>query len=86
MESKKINQINETSNLRERKTSKEKLIILRELLSDKIPIGKVSEKYGIHLNVIYNWQKTFFEKMRDGYNKVRRQSVIDYLYNFWRRN
>lgn len=47
---------------RKRMSAKEKMIILRELLENKVQIGELSEKYGIHPNVIYNWKKTLFEK------------------------
>ncbi|MEW6509257.1 MAG: transposase, partial [Bacteroidota bacterium] len=38
------------------------MLILRELLENKVQIGELSEKYGIHPNVVYNWKKTLFEK------------------------
>jgi transposase len=47
---------------RKRFSSKEKMIILRELLENKVQIGELSEKYHIHPNVIYNWKKILFEK------------------------
>lgn len=47
---------------RKRMNAKEKMMILRELLENKVQIGELSEKYGIHPNVIYNWKKTLFEK------------------------
>jgi transposase-like protein len=47
---------------RKRMKAKEKMMILRELLENKVQIGELSEKYGIHPNVIYNWKKTLFEK------------------------
>ncbi len=43
-------------------SGKEKMIILRELLENKVPIGELAEKYHIHPNVIYNWKKILFEK------------------------
>lgn len=47
---------------RRRLSGKEKMMILRELLENKIPIGELAEKHHIHPNVIYNWKKTLFEK------------------------
>lgn len=47
---------------RKRLSSKEKMMILREFLENKVQIGEISEKYHIHPNVIYNWKKTLFEK------------------------
>jgi len=53
---------NGTSRLRGRMSAKEKMMILRELLENKVQIGELSEKYHIHPNVIYNWKKILFEK------------------------
>ena len=47
---------------RKRFSSKEKMMIFRELLENKVQIGELSEKYHIHPNVIYNWKKILFEK------------------------
>lgn len=49
--------------MRERKhySSEQKVIILRELLENNIPISQVAEKYGVHVNDIYNWKKRLFE-------------------------
>jgi len=47
---------------RKRLRGKEKMMILRELLENKVQIGELSEKYHVHPNVIYNWKKTLFEK------------------------
>jgi transposase-like protein len=38
------------------------MIVLREVLENKVQIGELSEKYSIHPNVIYSWKKTLFEK------------------------
>ena len=42
-------------------TAEEKAIILREHLDNSVQISELSEKYGIHPNVIYNWKKRLFE-------------------------
>jgi len=47
---------------RKRLSAKEKMMILRELLENKVQIGELAVKYGIHPNLIYNWKKTLFEK------------------------
>lgn len=47
---------------RKRMNAQEKMMILRELLENKIQIGELAEKYKIHSNVIYNWKKILFEK------------------------
>lgn len=45
-----------------RMNAKEKILILRELLENKVQIGELAEKYHLHPNVIYNWKKILFEK------------------------
>lgn len=45
-----------------RYTAEEKVKILREHLENQVPVGELSEKYGIHPNAIYLWKKEFFEK------------------------
>lgn len=47
---------------KKRMNAEQKIMILRELLENKMQIGELSEKYGIHPNVIYNWKKILFEK------------------------
>ncbi len=37
-----------------------KVMILRELLDNQVPAGKLSEEYGIHINLIYKWKKELF--------------------------
>jgi len=34
---------------------------LREHLKNQVPISVVCEKYGIHPNIFYRWEKQFFE-------------------------
>ncbi len=46
---------------RKRYTPEQKIIILRELLENNMPISQVAEKYGVHTNDIYNWKKKLFE-------------------------
>lgn len=43
-------------------SSKDKVLILRELLENKTPINQLAEKYEIHPNDIYNWRKKLFEE------------------------
>jgi transposase len=49
--------------MKERKhySAEQKVIILRELLENNVPISQVAEKYGVHPNDIYNWKKKLFE-------------------------
>lgn len=47
---------------KKRMNAQEKIMILRELLENKVQIGELAEKYKLHPNVIYNWKKILFEK------------------------
>lgn len=53
--------------MRERKhySSEQKVIIVRELLENNVPISQLAEKYQVHVNDIYNWKKRLFEGARD---------------------
>lgn len=42
-------------------TAEQKVIILRELLENNVPISQLAEKYQVHPNDIYNWKKKLFE-------------------------
>jgi len=48
---------------RERKhySPDQKVIILRELLENNLPISQIAEKYQVHVNDVYNWKKKLFE-------------------------
>ena len=46
-------------------SAEQKIIILRELLENNIPISHVAEKYNVHVNDIYNWKKKLFESASD---------------------
>jgi transposase-like protein len=49
--------------MRERKyySPEQKVIIVRELLENNVPISQIAEKYQVHVNDIYNWKKRLFE-------------------------
>ncbi|KAF0143219.1 MAG: transposase [Ignavibacteria bacterium] len=49
--------------MRQRKhyTAEQKVMILRELLDNDIPISQLAEKYEVRPNDIYNWKKKLFE-------------------------
>ena len=38
-----------------------KMEILREHLKNKVPVSEICEKYGIHPNIFYKWEKQLFE-------------------------
>ena len=69
---------------RQRFNPEKKLEILREYLKNRVPLSELCEKYGIHPNVVYRWEKQFFEggiaifsgRHRDaGYGKAKEQRL-----------
>jgi transposase len=52
---------------RERKfySPEQKVIIIRELLENNVPISQLAEKYQVHPNDIYNWKKKLFEGAKE---------------------
>jgi transposase len=65
----------------------QKVIIVRELLENNIPISQLAEKYQVHPNDIYNWKKKLFEgavesfksKLPNQANKSAEQKKIEKL-------
>lgn len=53
--------------MRQRKhyTPEQKVMILRELLENNIPISQLADKYEVRPNDIYNWKKKLFESATD---------------------
>ena len=53
--------------MRERKrySPEKKVLIVRELLENNVPISHLAEKYQVHVNDIYNWKKKLFEGAKD---------------------
>jgi len=56
-----------TENKRARKhySPDQKVLILRELFENNVPISQLAEKYQVHVNDIYNWKKKLFEGAKD---------------------
>ena len=46
-------------------SAEQKVMILRELLENNIPISQLAEKYEVRPNDIYNWKKKLFESATD---------------------
>jgi len=42
-------------------TAEGKVKILREHLENQISISELSERYGVHPNILYKWKKELFE-------------------------
>lgn len=40
----------------------QKVIILREHLENQVPLSQLSERYQVHVNVLYKWKKLLFEE------------------------
>jgi transposase-like protein len=65
--------------MRERKrySPDQKVLIVRELLENNVPISQLAEKYQVHVNDIYNWKKKLFEGARGIFqSKVGNQKQI----------
>ncbi|MCK6615336.1 MAG: transposase [Ignavibacteriaceae bacterium] len=45
---------------KKRYSQEQKALFLRELLINKTLISSLAEKYDIHPNVIYSWEKALF--------------------------
>jgi Transposase. len=60
-------------------TAEHKVIILRELLDDKIPISQIGEKYQIHTNDIYNWKKKLSEGAADIFTNGKSKNTKQHL-------
>jgi transposase-like protein len=62
-------------------TAEEKAKIMRERIEDNISISDISEKYKIHLNVLYNWQRQLCEQapqtLSRKNNKAEKQKSSD---------
>ncbi len=41
---------------------REKMVILREHLIDKVPVSEVCDKHGVQPTMFYAWQKKLFEE------------------------
>lgn len=63
--------------MQERKhhSAEQKIIILRELLENNVPISQLAEKYNIHPNDIYNWKKKLFESAVNIFNSKNAKQI-----------
>lgn len=50
------------TNQRKKYPPEKKVEILREHLKNKMSVSEVCEKYGIHPNMFYKWEKLLFER------------------------
>lgn len=57
-----------------RYSPEQKTLIIRELLKNRTPISTLAEKYDVHPNVIYSWEKTLFEGAIDIFSKGKEKA------------
>ena len=50
-------------------SSKEKVVILKRHLLDRVPVSDLCEEYDLHITVFYRWQKEFFENGASAFEK-----------------
>ena len=62
---------------RKHTSPQQKVIILRELLENQIPISQLAEKYNVHPNDIYIWKKKLFEQADDNIFKFKSRINTD---------
>lgn len=55
-------------------TAKEKVRMLRLHLVEKVPVSEICEKYQIHPNSFYRWQKEFFENGEAAFERLHKGS------------
>ena len=55
-------------------SSKDKVLILRELLENRTPINQLAEKYNISPNDIYSWRKKLFEEAEQLFDRKTRSN------------
>jgi len=54
-------EVNRMSQERKHYTAEEKVAVLHKHLVEKVPVSQVCEEYGLSPNVLYRWQKEFFD-------------------------
>ena len=65
-------------NQRKHISPQQKVIVLREHLENQVPLSDLSEKYQVHINLLYRWKKELFEGAADIFaRKHDKQSAAD---------
>jgi transposase len=49
----------------------QKVIILREHLENQVPLSQLSERYHVHVNLLYKWKKQLFESASDIFSQTQ---------------
>jgi transposase-like protein len=60
-------------NQRKHVSPEQKVMILRELLENQVSLSDLSEKYGVHPNVLHRWKKELFEGAVDIFSRKHRK-------------
>ncbi len=60
-------------NQRKHLTAEQKVMILRELLENQVPLSDLSEKHQVHPNVLHRWKKELFEGAVDIFSRKHRK-------------
>ena len=61
-------------NQRKHVSAEQKVMILRELLDNQVPLSDLSEKYHVHANVLHRWKKELFEGAVDTFSRRHRKA------------
>jgi transposase len=65
-------------NQRKHISPQQKVIILREHLENQVPLSELSEKYHVHINLLYRWKKELFEGAAEIFSsKQNKQSAAE---------
>lgn len=55
-------------------TSEEKTKILRDYIENNLAISTVSDKYGLHPNIIYRWKKQMYESAPEALSQTKKKT------------
>ena len=64
-------------NQRKHVSAEQKVMILRELLENQVPLSNLSEKYQVHPNVLHRWKKELFEGAVDTFSRKHRKESAE---------
>jgi transposase len=56
-------------------TAELKVLVLRELLENNVPISQLAVKHNIHPNDIYNWRKKLFETAPATFSQTQKKNA-----------
>ena len=56
-------------------SAEEKVVIIKEHLIGKVSTSDICDKYGLHPNMLYKWQKEFFENGANAFKKPKNNNA-----------